>query len=200
MSRATLLALALLAITGCSSALKVDVAYPEAGVNRALLAGAGPRQVALEPVSDRRVDTRIGTEPKKGKPIVTRRPVTDIVRDALALEIERNGHTLVKEPTDLVLAAGVEAFTLDIVEGYQGRHYIGKVAIALTATEGPTGRRLLDRRYVGIKRLRPEGDVDTGAVARAVLDAALTRAMRDLATDRELVKVLARPRSAAVAP
>jgi hypothetical protein len=46
--------------------LALDVGYPEAIVNRALLAGTSPRRVALDSVTDRRTDrTRVGVRPKK---------------------------------------------------------------------------------------------------------------------------------------
>ena len=47
-------------------------------------------------VNDRRLDTaRIGSRPKDGGDIVTSRPVTEIVGEALALEIRKNGHAVV---------------------------------------------------------------------------------------------------------
>jgi hypothetical protein len=52
-----------------------------------------------------------------------------------------------------------------------------------------TGGRLLTRRYVGIKRLQAEADaVEAWG---EVMDVALARTMRDVATDRELVAALA---------
>ena len=191
--------LALLTVAGCASTVRIDVGYPEAGVHRSLLAAGGPRQIVLGPITTRSALPRIGVDPDSDKPLVTRRPVTDIVRDALSLELGKNGHALVAEAGDVAVAAAVEEFWLDVVEGYKGALYVGKVAIALTVTDGVTGRRLLDRQYVGIKRQRTDSDSKAAEVAREVMDAALARAMRDLATDRELVAVLARPRSAAAA-
>ncbi|HMC70815.1 MAG TPA: hypothetical protein VKJ07_16780, partial [Mycobacteriales bacterium] len=86
-------------LVGCSNTVAVDVGYPEAGVNRATLASVRSRRVEIRPVTDRRTDTaRIGVQPdEKKKLVVTSRPVTDIVRDALVAELQRNGHVVVPD-------------------------------------------------------------------------------------------------------
>ena len=193
---ALLLLAALLGGAGCaarSSAL--DVRYAEAAANRAMLASVGSRRVEIRPVTDRRTDTtRIGSKPDNGKNVVTSRPVTDVVREALAVEIGKNGHAVVTERGDVVLAADVEDFWLDAVTGHTTTLYVGKVAIALTVVDGRSGDRLAARRYIGIKR---QIDKPADDVARAVMDAALARAIRDLATDRALVAAFARVTAAA---
>ena len=187
---------ALLGGAGCASVSTLHVAYPEAAVNRAMLASVQSRRVEIRPVADRRMDVgRIGTRPADGKAVVTSRPVPDVVREALALEIGKNGHALVTERGDVVLAADVDEFWLDAIAGYTTTQYVGRVVIALILVDGPTGSPLATRRYVGIKR--QQVDKPTDDVARAVMDAALARAMRDLATDGALVAAFARATAAA---
>jgi len=195
MRRALLLLGLLLAAGGCASGAGLDVGYPVSGVNRAMLASAPSRSVTLGPVTDRRPETRIGTDPESKKDIVTRHPVGDIVRDALAAELDANGHRLTSGRADVVLGADVEEFRVDVVAGHASTQYVGKVVIALAVTDGHTGHRLLDRRYVGIKRLQADADSETAT--RAVMDAALARAMHDLATDPDLVRAFARVSTAA---
>ena len=181
---------ALLGVAGCARSSVLDVRYPEAGANRAILASVASRRVEIKPVTDGRLDTaRIGSKPENGKHVVTARPVTDVVRDALAVEIVKNGHAVVSGRSDLVLAADVEEFWLDTVTGYSTTQYVGKVVIALAVADGRTGKRLVVRRYVGIKRQQVETPSDD--VRRAVMDAALARSMRDLATDPALVSAFA---------
>jgi hypothetical protein len=183
---------ALLTLGGCGAKMSgLDVRYPEAGANRALLASVAPRRVEVRAVSDRRLDTRrIGSQPKSRKDIGTRRPVPDIVRDALVVEVTKNGHVVVSGRTDVVLTAEVEEFWLDIVTGYSTTQYVGRVAISLAVADGHTGDTLLARRYLGIKRRR--ADEDSKSTRREVMEAALARTMRDLATDPELVAALSR--------
>lgn len=175
--------------TGCASRT-LDVGYPETAAKKALLANVAPRRVVVAPVTDRRGDTRrIGVSPEDGKPIVTARPVADIVRDALVLEVGKNGHEVVTGPGDVIVAADVEEFWLDAVRADKTQ-YVGRVAIAVAIADGTTGDRLWRRRYVGIRR--QTGDDDSKEAWRAVMDMALARTIRDVATDPDLALTVAR--------
>jgi hypothetical protein len=179
----------LVALGGCAGTPGLDVGYPEAGANPALLASVAPRTVGIGAVVDRRVDTaRIGSGPGKTRNLVTSRPVPEIVRDALAVELGRNGLTA-SGGGDTVLRADVEEFWLDIVAGYPGAQYVGRVAIAIAVSDGRTGEALLTRRYVGIRRQRV--DEESESARRDVMNIALARTMRDLATDPALASALA---------
>ena len=189
-----LLSLLLPTIGGCGTA-GLDIHYPEARVNRTLLASAPPRRVEIRPVDDRRSDTTIGVKPKNTGAIVTSRPVTDLVREALVLELSKNGHLVVSNERDVILAAMVEDFRLDEVAGYASTRYVGRVVISLNIVDGRSGDILLTRRYLGIKRR--EIDKPSDDARRETMDAALARTMHDLATDPELAKALASVRTAA---
>jgi uncharacterized lipoprotein YajG len=174
---------------GCGTA-GLDVRYPEAGARAGMLAAAGPARVEIAPVVDRRRETgRIGRDEEQ-EDVVTSRPVADIVRDALALEARTNGFATASDPPDATLTAHVEEFWLDVVRGYRRTQYVGKVVIALAVTDAHTGDVLLSRRYLGTKRR--EVDKASDEVARDVMDAALARTMRGVATDPDLVAALAR--------
>lgn len=184
---------ALMALGGCASGL--DVGYPESVANRALLTSVAPQRIAVGPITDRRMDrTRIGVKPKKGDAIVTARPVADIVRDALMVELTKNGHTVGPHEGDIRLAADVEEFWLDAAGRNSTTQYVGRVALALAVTDGRSGATLLVRRYAGIKRQQAEAD--SKDAWREVMATALARTMRDIATDPDLVAALAaRPAS-----
>jgi uncharacterized lipoprotein YajG len=174
---------------GC--ARRIDVSYPESAANRALLSSVTPRRVVVAPVTDRRAEQgRIGVELPKGKPIVTARPVPDIVRDALVVELTKNGHEVVQGTGDVVVAAGVEEFWLDAVGRAASTHYVGRVAIAVVLTDGRTGEPLLTRRYVGLRRRT--GEADSKDTWREIMDTALARTIHDVATDPDLVLNVAR--------
>src|SRR5205085_10597367 len=99
---------------------------------------------------------------------------------------QRNGHVVVPDRSDLMIAADVDEFAFDTVVGRASAQYVGKVALALTVTDRPSGKPLFTRRYVGIKR--QTADREATQAARDVMDAALARAMHDLATDPELAQ------------
>lgn len=183
---ALLCSLALASGAGCARNQRLDVGYPEAGVNRALLASVPPQRVGIGPVVDRRLDTsRIGSLPNDGRAMVTRRPVSDIVRDALTVEVSRNGHVVLPDAQDVVLAAEVEEFWLDVVVGRSHAQYVGKVVLALAVIDGRNGETLFTRHYAATKRR--EADADAKDVAREVMDAALARTLHDFATDPQVV-------------
>lgn len=186
---AGLLVLASLA-AGCASRT-LDVGYAETEAKKALLANVAPRRVVVAPVTDRRGDkNRIGASPEDGKSIVTARPVADIVRDALVREVEKNGHQVVAGPGDVIVAADVEEFWLDAVGRSASTQYVGRIAIAVAIADGQTGDRLLSRRYVGIRR--HTGKADSQQTWREVMDMALARTIRDVATDPDLALTVAR--------
>jgi hypothetical protein len=184
------LLLSVLSASGCGvKTAGLDVRYPEAGVNRSLLASTPPRRVEILPVADRRADTkRIGI--REGNDVVTRRPVRDIVGEALVLELRKNGHTVTADRRDVVLAGAVEEFRLDAIDGYSSIQYVGRVVLGVTLADPRSGETLLIRRYVGISRRVVDKDADNGW--RDVMDVALARTMHDFATDPELASVMAR--------
>ena len=183
--------IALLSLVGGCASRTLDVSYPQTEVKKALLASVAPRRVVVAPVADRRGDKdRIGATPEDKKPIMTARPVAEIVREAVVLEIEKNGHQVVPGPGDVVLATDVEEFWLDAVGRSKNTQYVGRVAIAVSVADGATGERLWSRRYVGIRRQNAEAD--SKATWREVMDTALARTIRDLATDPDLALTVAR--------
>jgi hypothetical protein len=173
---------ALLGIGGCASGV-LDVGYHTATApSPPLRAVAQARRIVIRPVVDRRLDgARIGPASKNGEAMVSRRPVADIVRDALAVELTRAGYSMVAEGGDVVLAPEVEEFWIDVVSGYKTTLYVGRVVIALGVVDGGSGKRVLARRYVAISRR--EADEDPTRAARDALEVALARALHDLATD-----------------
>ena len=185
------LVLLVLALGGCSSA-GLDVRYPAAGASSVPLTGVPRQHVDVDRITDHRADTaRIGVDPKTGQAVVTNRPVTDIVREAVLAEVRGNGPVSALGGRDLVLSAAIEEFRLDEIGGYGSVLYVGRVVIALRAIDGQTGETLLTRRYIGIKR--QQVDKPSDAARRETMDAALARTMHDLATDATLNRVLGRP-------
>jgi hypothetical protein len=181
------------ALGGCSSA-GLDVQYPGVGASAVPLAALPRRHVDIGPVTDHRANTaRIGVDPKTGHAVVTSRPVTDIVREALVAEVGRTGPASASEGRDLVLSAAIEDFRLDEISGYGSVLYVGRVVIVLRAIDGKTSQTLLTRRYIGIKRWLVDKPADS--VRRETMNAALARTMHDLAMDITLHRRLERVRA-----
>jgi hypothetical protein len=180
-----------LALSACGTTSGLDVRYADASAHLAMLASVPPRRVLVAPVADQRADTaRIGVKPTRRENVITARPVTEILREALIIELAKNGHAVVGDRPDVVLAPQVDEFWLDAVDGYTKTQYVGRVAIALTLSDARTGAALVTRRYVGIRR--GEGEPKSEDTWRDVMNVALLRAMHDVATDLELISALGR--------
>jgi hypothetical protein len=173
---------AIVALGGCASGV-LDIGYHAAAApSPTMSAAAEARRVVIRPVVDRRLDrTRIGLASKSGEAMVSRRPVADIVGDALAVELTRAGYSIVAQGGNVALAPEVEEFWIDVVNGYNTTLYVGRVVIALAVVDGATGEQVLTRRYVA--NSRREADEDPQRAARDALEVALARALHDLATD-----------------
>src|SRR5262249_11946366 len=104
-------------------------------------------------------------------------------------EFRRSGYSLVADRSDVAVAAQVEEFWLDVVNGYKRVQYVGRVAIALTVIDGRGSGRVLVHRYVGIAR--PEADPAIERAGLAVRDAAPARTIHDAATDPTVLAALA---------
>ena len=183
---------AMAALAGCT-APGLDIGYSDAAANRALLASVAPRKIVVPAVIDRRTSkSEIGVKPEDGKPIVTSRPVPDIIHEAVVVELTKNGHEVVAGPGDAIVAVNVEEFRLDAVGRSASTQYVGRVAIALVVSDGRTGDRLFSRRYVGISRRTAEANSEK--TWRAAMDTALARTVHDVATDPDLVWHVGRTR------
>ena len=179
---------ALLGNGGCASRV-LDVGYQAATApTPPMRAVAQVRRVVIRPVVDERLDrTRVGLT-SDGEAMVSRRPVADIVRDGLAVELTRTGHSITSADGDVALAPAVEEFWIDVVTGYKTTLYVGRVVIALAVVDGASGERALTRRYVGVSRR--EADEDPKRAARDALEIALARALHDFATDPTILAAL----------
>jgi uncharacterized lipoprotein YajG len=167
---------------GCASSV-LDVGYHTASTpSPPTSAAAQARRVVIRPVVDRRLDrTRIGPASKNGEALVSRRPVADIVQDALAVELTRAGYSIVAQGGDVALAPEIEEFWIDVVSGYKTTLYVGRIVIGLAVIDVASGEQVLARRYVA--NSRREADDDPNGAARDALEVALARALHDLAMD-----------------
>lgn len=180
-----LVALTAAALGGCASTTPtLNVNYAEAQASRGPLSSVEPRRFDIA-VNDKRPDiARIGYKCNglKTGDILSSRPVPDIVRDALVVELQKNGHLLAKDGQELSLAVDVTEFWFDL--------NIGTVGMTLTVADRRTGALLLTQRYQGTHWERSVFYVGTCEGAMNAMNAALERMIRDLATDPKLVQAL----------
>jgi uncharacterized lipoprotein len=188
-----LLATAML-VTGCAfSTSKLDIAY---SANQAgPLATVAPREVSVGPFADKRPDVaRIGYKKngfgQKTADIVPARPVAEIVRDAIAAELAKNGHrAAAATPPALSISGEVTEFWFDLSIGAFTIEYTGRVG-ATVNIQDPSGGPALTKRYQGVQVEKRMGGYE-GAWTE-VMNTALSKMVREISTDPELADALAR--------
>jgi hypothetical protein len=198
-------------VGGCASrtvTLTLNIAYDEAAASRGPLSSVEARRIQVASLTDKLdVTTQIGyvnPELVKAKVhTVSSRPVLEIVRDALVAELEKNGHVVNSDAPDAVLSADINEFWF---RASRSGIATGVVSMSLTVTDGRDGRPLLTRNY---RRVFPWRGAESGLCPfgfdlfadlfekhkrywQCVMNAAVQRMMRDLATDQKLVEALKR--------
>jgi hypothetical protein len=198
---AALVALVLATLfAGCVTTL--NVGYDEARAQRGPLSAIGSRRIRID-VTDRRpwpgevigyIVLRSGGSmyfpiaTYYPDVLVAPRPVREIVQDALAAELRKNGHAVVTSEADRSLTVDVREFWVSSEEGFWGFRFPGTMLIHMTVTDGRTGQTLLTRDYQG--QAVGHGQMNAKWNWKGPLNAALDTMMRDVATDPRLVEAL----------
>lgn len=196
-SRSLVVACLALLVGGCVlSDASLDVGYRAAQASRGALATAPPTRLDLGPIADRRPE-RDGVGYKrwgfrdqwKTAKMTTDRPVPEIVREALAIELAKNGHTVGGTRDDLLVTGEVTAFWCDTRAGVSAWEFVASTGLDLVLTDRQAGRVLYRRTYRGYHR----DTVVHAALASAweqVLNRALEQMMREIETDVALAQAL----------
>ena len=190
-ARLALLAAAIL-VTGCAfTTSKLDIAY--SADQTGPLATVAPREVSVGPFADKRPDVaRIGYKKngfgQKTADILPSRPVAEIVRDAIAAELAKNGHRAAAAPA-LALSGDVTEFWFDLSVGAFTIEYTGRVGATVNIRD-PSGGPVLTKRYQGVQVEKRMAGYE-GAWTE-VMNTALSKMVREISTDPELADALAR--------
>jgi uncharacterized lipoprotein len=196
--RSPLALLALLAaailVTGCAfTTSKLDIAY--SADQPGPLATVAPREVSVGPFADKRPDVaRIGYKKngfgQKTADILPARPAAEIVRDAIAAELAKNGHrTAAAAPAPLALSGDVTEFWFDSSVGVFTIEYTGRVGATVNIRD-PSGGPVLTKRYQGVQVEKRMAGYE-GAWTE-VMNTALSKMVREISTDPELADALVR--------
>ncbi len=184
----------LLFAAGCAfTDAKVNVGYTEALASRGPLSTVPARQVEIGPIEDKRPETdkigykRNGFNQKTAK-IETEKPVAEIVREALAAELTKNGHQIVSAPYDVHMSVEIAEFWFEMSIGFFTVDFVGTTSVVLKAQDPKTGIILLDQTYRGYHKETAAGGLE--GTWGYVMNRALQQMMRDIAADFALVRAL----------
>lgn len=188
------LALSGLLVGGCAlTTANLNIAYDPTKASQSPLATVRPLGVKVADLVDKRPETdKIGYKKNaygtKMAPIRTTKPVSQIVREALAAEFARNGHQAGREATDIVVSGDVSTFWFDVEVGFWTVEFIGAVAVDLTVANAKTNEVILTRKYQGSYNEKSAGGLE-GTWER-VMNTALERLVREVSTDANLIRAL----------
>jgi hypothetical protein len=151
--------------------------------------------VAIDAIEDQRPEIdkigykRNGFNQKTAK-IQTDKPVPEIVREALTIELAKNGHIVGGAEDNLALSGRVEEFWLDISMGIFTIDYVATTRLALTLVDRKSGQTLHSRTYRGYHKETAMGGLE--GTWEQVTRNALQQMMREIGTDQRLAQALRR--------
>ncbi len=201
-SRSLLMVCLACVIAGCVlTDAALEIGYTAAQASRGPLATIPPTRVEIGTIEDRRPERdKIGykrhgfSDQWKTAKMTTKKAVPEIVREALAIELTKNGHTLGGIDDDLVISGEVTEFWCDIRPGVYAWEFVASTKLDLTLLDRKAGSTLYRRMYRGYSR----DTVVHAALASAwerVMNKALEEMMREIGTDVSLAQAVSRSRS-----
>ncbi|MBI4527015.1 MAG: hypothetical protein HY695_24735 [Deltaproteobacteria bacterium] len=189
-------------IAGCVlTDATLEIGYTAAQASRGPLAAIPPARVEIGAIEDRRPERdKIGykrhglSDQWKTAKMTTKKAVPEIVREALAIELTKNGHSVGGLGDDLILSGEVTDFWCDIRPGVYAWEFVASTELDLTLADRKAGSTLYRRTYRGYHR----DTVVHAALASAwerVMNKALEEMMREIGTDVSLAQAASRSRS-----
>lgn len=200
--RVTLLVLMWLSLTlgGCAfTQANLNVAYDDAKAAKGPLSNVPARRLAIGEFKDVRPERdKIGYKRNgygmKTADIVTQKPVTDIVRQAVSAEFSKNGHRISGDAPEFVLAGEITTFWFDMQVNFWSVEFMGTVAVDFSVADGKSGAALATRKYQGHFNEKSLGGLDS--TWERVMNTALALMIEEMSTDTKLLEMLQPPAKA----
>jgi uncharacterized lipoprotein YajG len=193
--RITLL-LAVVLIQGCAfTTARLNVAARPNTDFKGPISQVAPTKFDVQALTDARSDkARIGWK-KNGygsntADILSTRPVTDLVAEAIRAGLQQNGHTLAL-PADITVSGSVTRFWFEVKPNFWTIEFTGNVECDLQFVRAGTNREVYKSRYSGTYTRKTGGGLE--ATWTEVMDASLEKLVEDIVFDANLIEALNRP-------
>lgn len=184
---------------GCAfGTAHVDAKLPPNASLKGPLSQAAPTKFEIQPFKDARTDMqRIGYK-KNGfgmntADIVSTRPVTEVVVDAVSEGLRNNGH-VVGVPADITVTGDVTRFWFELKPNMFTVEFTGYAECDLQLLSAKTGKAIYQSHYSGTYTEKSAGSLSPEGTATKVMDAALEKLVEDVVFDQQLVEALQAPR------
>ena len=193
--RITLL-LAVLLIQGCAfTTARLNVGVPPGANLKGPISQVTPKKFDIQALEDERSDkARIGWK-KNGygantADILSTRPVTELVAEAIRAGLQQNGHAIAT-PSDIVISGSVTRFWFEVKPNFWTVEFTGNVECDLRFVKAGTTQEVYKSRYSGTYTKKTGGGLE--ATWTEVMDASLQKLAEDIVFDANLIEALNKP-------
>ncbi len=178
---------------GCAlTKADLNISYDLAKAERGPLSSVNPLKISISEITDSRKDKEVIGHKINGlgmetADIVTKKPVPEIMRSALMAMFEKNGHLLKDAGGQVVLDGEIKEFWLELQMNMMTVEFMGTMTMVLNVKDANQSV-LYTQEYQGYyDEKKAIGYVKSW---ENVMNITLEKLMYQIATDRELVKVL----------
>ncbi len=183
-------------VEGCAfGTARLNVAARPGTNLKGPLSQVAPLSFDVMPLEDTRSDkARIGWK-KNGygqntADIVTTRPVTEIVAEAIRAGLQQNGHTATA-PANINVTGSVTRFWFEVKPNFWTVEFTGNVECDLAFVSTRTGATVYKSRYSGTYTDKTGGGLE--ATWTQVMDASVEKLVEDIVFDANLIEALNTP-------
>ncbi len=188
------LALFMLVSGGCAfTRANLNVKYDSEAARVGPLASVRPVTIDLQEFVDKRPERfKIGYKRngfgQNTADIVTTKPVSQIVKEALMTEFIKNGHIVTATGNSLVISGEITSFWFEIQVNFATLEFMGTVGVNLNVVDPDSGAVLYSQSYQGYYDESALGGLE--GTWEHVMNTALERMVRDVSTDPKLLEIL----------
>ncbi len=183
-----------LAVTGCAfTRADLNVNYPESAARQGPLSSIVPVSIQVDTFSDARPDqNRIGYKRNgfgmQTADIITTQPVPLIIRDALVVELKKNGHLAQADHYVAAITGVIRTFWFDYQVNFWTVEFMGTIGVEVGVVDPNTKRVLVSRTYQAHYNEKSMGGY-VGTWER-VMNVTLERLIRQIGTDQQVIEAL----------
>jgi YajG family uncharacterized lipoprotein len=192
-----ILLLTVILIQGCAfTTARLNIAARPNTDFKGPISQVAPTKFDVQALTDARSDkARIGWK-KNGygsntADILSTRPVTDLVAEAIRAGLQQNGHTLAL-PADITVSGSVTRFWFEVKPNFWTIEFTGNVECDLQFVRAGTNNEVYKSRYSGTYTRKTGGGLE--ATWTEVMDASLEKLVEDIVFDANLIEALNGPK------
>jgi Uncharacterized lipoprotein len=191
-----ILLLAVVLIQGCAfTTARLNIAARPNTDFKGPLSQVAPTQFDVQALSDSRQDkARIGWKKngygKNTADILSTRPVTDVVAEALRAGLQQNGHAIAV-PGNIIISGSVTRFWFEFKPNFWTIEFTGNVECDLQFTIAGS-QEVYKSRYSGTYTKKTGGGME--ATWTEVMDASVEKLVEDIVFDANLIEALNKPK------